>query len=389
MDEPRWTRRTFCGWLAATAGALILGQCAPDEPTPPSATPVPPGPDRLPSPTPWPLHPARFWQPRDSDTVQCRLCFRGCVVPEGRLGFCRNRKNVGGAYFTKVYGRATTLQVDPIEKEPVFHMLPGQRILGIATASCNFRCRGCQNWELSQRSVDELTTEPATPAEIADRAVREGCAVASFTYNEPTVFYEYMADIAAESRARGLRTLCHTNGSMRAEPLRALLSVLDTIVVDLKGFEESYYERVSQAALAPVLATLQEVRRTDTHLEVVHLLIPTLNDDLTVTRRMCAWLAEHVGPDTPLHFLRFFPAYKLQRLPPTPIETLEAAAALAEEEGLRYVYIGNVPGHARNSTYCPACHQQVITRAHFTTLAVNLTAGRCRFCGAAIPGIWQ
>jgi len=387
MDDHRWTRRAFLRWLAAAAGVAALGGCEPDVPPPAPATT--PSPTRWPSPTPWPLHPARYYRPLDDGSVQCQLCFRGCVVKEGRLGFCRNRKNVGGEYFTKVYGRAAAIQVDPIEKEPAFHVLPGQRILCTATASCNFRCRGCQNWELSQRSVDELTSEPAAPAQIADRAVREGCAAVSFTYNEPTVFYEYMADIAAAARARGLRALFHTNGAMRAEPLRALLEVMDAVVVDLKGFDETFYERVSQAALAPVLSTLREVRQTDTHLEVVHLLIPTLNDDLTVTRRMCAWLAQHVGPDTPLHLLRFWPAYKLQRLPPTPVETLEAAAAIAEEEGLRYVYIGNVPGHERNSTYCPACGQRVITRAHFCTVAVDIEAGQCRFCGEPISGTWE
>ncbi len=388
MTTPGWTRRAFIQWLAATVGALVVGQCTPAE-SPRSPMPVLPDAGRAPAPTPWPLHPARFWQPLADGSVQCWLCFRGCVVPEGHLGFCRNRKNVGGAYFTRVYGRATAIQVDPIEKEPLFHMLPGQRILGVATASCNFRCRGCQNWELSQRSVDEVISEPATPAQLAERAIQEGCVAISFTYNEPTVFYEYMADTAREARLRGLRTLCHTNGAMRPAPLRALLPVLDAIVVDLKGFEEAYYARVSQAALAPVLDTLQEIHQAGTHLEVVHLLIPTLNDDPAITRRMCAWLVEHVGPDTPLHFLRFFPAYKLQRLPPTPLETLEAAAALAEAEGLRYVYIGNVPGHARNSTYCPTCHQRVITRAHLATVSMDLADGRCRFCGTVIPGLWQ
>jgi pyruvate formate lyase activating enzyme len=379
MHDHHWTRRAFLKWLAAAAGVAALSGCEPDAiPVPattPSPTRWPPGTGRIASPTPWPLHPARFWRPLDDGSVQCQLCFRNCVVREGRLGFCRNRKNVGGEYYTKVYSRAAGIQADPIEKEPAFHMLPGQRILCTATASCNFRCRGCQNWEISQRSVGELISESAAPAQVVDRAVQEGCAAVSFTYNEPTVFYEYMADIAAQAKAQGLRAL--------------FLEMMDAIVVDLKGFDETFYERVSQAALAPVLATLQEVRKTDTHLEVVHLLIPTLNDGRGVTRRMCAWLAQHVGPDTPLHFLRFWPAYKLQRLPPTPIETLETAAAIAEEEGMRYVYIGNMPGHKRNSTTCPACRQRVIHRVHFHTLSVDLEAGKCRFCGEEIPGIWE
>ncbi|MGC8874313.1 MAG: AmmeMemoRadiSam system radical SAM enzyme [Chloroflexia bacterium] len=338
---------------------------------------------------PPPSHELRFHRRLAEQAVQCQVCFRTCVLLPGQLGHCHNVKNVEGRAFSLVHSRPCVLQVDPIEKEPVFHMLPGSRIFCTGTASCNFHCKYCQNWEFAQRTLWEVEAIEATPAKVVARALEAGCRAVSFTYNDPIVFYDYMLDILEEARAAGMRTLCHTNGSLEREALRALLQRLDAIVVDLKGFSESFYRQVCGAELAPVLRALEEIGRSGTHLEVVHLLVPRYNDHPAETRRMCRWIASTLGADTPLHFLRFFPSYRLQRLPPTPVETLEQAAQVALEEGLRYVYIGNLPGHPRNSTYCPSCGRIVIERIQFAVYAVEIEQGRCRFCGTPIPGIWE
>jgi len=335
------------------------------------------------------LHEARYYVSLDKNAVQCQLCFRQCVVAENELGFCRNKKNVGGKYYTRVYAKPCALQVDPIEKEPSFHTLPGGTIFCTGTASCNNRCKHCHNWHMSQRSVDETVNYFAPPSKVVELAMRARCDAVSFTYNEPTVFYEQMFDTARLARESGLKALFHTNGSISAEPLFALLEHMDAVTVDLKAFTAEFYEQVSESELEPVLETLQNIKRAGKHLEIVNLVIPTLNDDLDDIRRMCVWIRENLGDEVPLHFTRFSPAYKLTSLPPTPIETLEAAARIADEEGLQYVYVGNVPGHERNSTFCPQCGERIIHRVHFSVLSLDVEDGKCRFCGHQIPGIWS
>ncbi len=365
------------------AGLGFLGGCGLREETTPTPTHARPTPT-LPPPT----HEARFYTRLENGSVACGVCWRRCVVAPGKLGFCANKKNVDGTYYSLVYGRPAALQVDPIEKEPAFHMLPGTLIFCTGTASCNNRCKFCQNWHLSQQTLWDLRTYDAPPAAIVAMAQDEGCGAVSFTYNEPTVFYEYMYDIAALAKGAGLRSLFHTNGGMNREPMLALLEIMDAVTVDLKAFTEKFYREVSESSLAPVLRTLEVIRGAGKHLEIVNLVIPTLNDNLDDIRSMCAWIKANLGDDVPLHFTRFFPAYKLQRLPPTPVETLEAAAQIADAEGLKFVYIGNVPGHPRNSTYCPRCGETVIARVHFAVLKMALADGKCAACGQPIPGIW-
>jgi pyruvate formate lyase activating enzyme len=316
------------------------------------------------------------------------MCFRTCTVPENGLGFCRNKKNVGGKYYTRVYAKPCALQIDPIEKEPSFHMLPGGTIFCTGTASCNNRCKHCHNWHMSQKSVDETINYFAPPSKVVELAMRADCDAVSFTYNEPTVFYEQMFDTARLAKEQGLRTLFHTNGSMNPEPLFALLEHMDAVTVDLKAFTAEFYQQVSSSELWPVLRTLENIRKAGKHLEIVNLVIPTKNDDLGDIRRMCVWIKETLGDQVPLHFTRFSPAYRLTNLPPTPVETLEQAASIADEEGLQYVYVGNVPGHERNSTFCPQCGERIISRMHFSVVSVDLEHGKCRFCGHEIPGIW-
>jgi pyruvate formate lyase activating enzyme len=317
------------------------------------------------------------------------MCFRRCTVPEGGRGFCRNKVNVGGHYYTLVYSRPSALQIDPIEKEPHFHMWPGATIFCTGTASCNNRCKFCQNWHLSQMSFEEIGHVVISPVETVALAQERGCDAVSFTYNEPTVFYEHMFDVARLAKRAGMGTLFHTNGGMNEEPLAALLEHMDAVTVDLKAFTSKFYRDVSSSELEPVLRTLQQIHDSSAHLEIVNLMVTTLNDDMGDVRRMCRWICDTLSDEVPLHFTRFHPAYKLTSLPPTPIETLESAAQVADGEGLQYVYIGNVPGHERNSTFCPACGEKVIERTHFAVLSLDVVGGRCRFCEHVIPGIWR
>ncbi|KPL16688.1 MAG: hypothetical protein AMJ93_15550 [Anaerolineae bacterium SM23_84] len=332
---------------------------------------------------------AMHYRRLDDGRVQCQVCFRQCIVSDGRLGFCNNKKNIGGAYYSLIYGQPCALQVDPIEKEPAFHMLPGTRIFCVGTASCNSRCKFCQNWEMSQRTLWETVNYRATPDEVIEQAKASGCGGISFTYNEPIAFYEYMYDIASMAKAQGLRALCHTNGTMLAASLQQLLVQLDAITVDLKAFVSDFYRQVCSLELAPVLRTLERVAQAGVHLEIVNLIIPKLNDNPEDIRSMCTWIVETLGIEVPLHFIRFWPSYKMQHLPPTPVETLEDAVAIADEVGLHYVYLGNVPGHSRNSTFCPACKERIIHRLHFTVVANDVVDGKCGFCGYPIAGVWD
>ncbi len=335
-------------------------------------------------------HPARYYTRLEGKAVRCDLCFRQCRIAAGNSGFCRNRVNDGGSLYTTVYGRPSAVNVEPTEKEPMHHFLPGSNMLCIGTASCNFRCQFCHNWHLSQHSVDEVTRRFAlTPAEAVRLAQRRGVPSISFTYNEPTVFYEYMYDVAEEAQAAGVRIIFHSNGGMRPEPLKDILQYTDAVTMDLKGFRDEYYQRLCEARLDPVLESLKIVRQEGVWLEIVNLVLPGYNDDTEELQSMCRWIRAELGPDVPLHFSRFSPAYKMTHLTPTPVATLEGCRDIAHEEGIRYVSIGNVPGHRDNSSFCPQCGELIIERFHFSVGAVNLDDGRCTFCDTPIPGIWE
>ena len=361
-------------------------------PKPTLTAEAPPTPTATPAATALPaldLHEARYYDRLDGNRVQCQVCFRRCIVPEGERGFCRNKVNDGGRYYSLVYGRPSALQIDPIEKEPHFHMWPGATIFCTGTAGCNNRCKFCHNWHLSQKSFEEIEHVDITPAETVLLAREMSCDAVSFTYNEPTVFYEHMFDVAELARRDGMGTLFHTNGGMNEEPLAALLPHMDAVTVDLKAFTSGFYRNVSSSELEPVLRTLQQIHHSDAHLEIVNLMVTTLNDDLADVRRMCRWIRDTLSDEVPLHFTRFHPAHKLTSLPPTPIETLESAAQIADQAGLQFVYLGNVPGHWRNSTFCPACGEKIIGRMHFAVTSLDVVAGKCRFCDHEIPGLWR
>ena len=329
-----------------------------------------------------------YFTPLPGGDVRCDLCPRHCRVGPGQRGLCRVRENRGGQYFSLVYGNPCALHPDPIEKKPFFHVLPGTTAYSVATAGCNFHCKFCQNWEISQAAPEELFNHDVPPDALVQRARDAKARSVAYTYVEPTVFFEYMLDSARAARAAGFRNVCHSNGFIGAAPLQALVPVLDAANIDLKAFSEAFYRDYCQGALAPVLATLTALRRAGVHLEITNLVIPTLNDDPAHIRDMCLWVRRELGPETPLHFSRFYPLYKLKNLPPTPVTILEQARAAALTAGLEYVYIGNVPGHEAEHTYCPRCKRVIIERSGFIIRGIHLKGGKCGACGKPIPGIW-
>lgn len=332
---------------------------------------------------------ASYWREVGGQNVKCELCFRNCVIPPGKRGFCGVRENKRGELYTLVYGLPCALQIDPIEKEPLLHVLPGSRIFCMSTVGCSQRCFFCHNWHISQALPEEVPKVPLPPSEAVKIAQRRRCVGVSFTYVEPTVFFEYMLDVAKEFKAAKMRAFLHTCGAINLEPLSVLLRYLDAVVVDLKAFTDEFFRRAAPGGnLSHVLSVLKAIKQAGVWLEVVNLVIPGYNDDLRDIEKMCLWIKKNLSPEVPLHFSRFFPEHKMRHVPPTPIRTLEAAREVALSVGLRFVSIGNVPGHPANSTHCPKCGKVVIKRHHFAVLDVNLRKGKCKFCDRPIPGIW-
>jgi len=331
---------------------------------------------------------ARYYQKLPGKLVQCKLCPRECVVPPGDRGYCRVRENRGGTYYSLVHSRVVAAHIDPVEKKPFFHFLPGSLALSVATAGCNVNCKFCQNWEISQARPEELRSIKLPPRELAARAKENGCPLLAYTYSEPTVFNEYVVDAAEAGHAVGLRSVVVSNGFIQQEPLKKLCQSVDAIKTDVKAFSEKYYREVVRGELKPVLDTLVTVRKHARWSEIVYLVVPTLNDSDAEFRDLARWIKSELGPDMPIHFTRFHPLYLLRNLPPTPVETLERAKAVADAEGLQYVYIGNVPGHPGENTYCPKCRRLLIERAGFTIRQLHVRKGQCEYCHQAIPGVW-
>ncbi len=327
--------------------------------------------------------------PHDPRLVRCLLCSHGCSIFPGERGRCRARMNVDGQLRSLVYGRPLAVHLDPIEKKPFYHFLPGAAAFSLGTAGCPFRCRFCQNWEISQARPEDHAAAYVPPGEVVAAASTRKAPVVAFTYNEATVFTEYFTDIAREGRTRGLRSVLVSCGFMREEPLREMCEVLHAIKIDLKGYSPAFYRDVCGAELAPVLRSIRQVAKRGVHLEIVNLVVPTLNDSGTMLRELADWVVGEAGPDVPVHFTRFHPDYQLRNLPPTPVSTLERARETGMERGLRFAYVGNVPGHPGNHTYCPGCGKVVIGRKGFFVVENHLAKGRCRFCRRAIPGVWS
>jgi len=319
--------------------------------------------------------------------VQCELCPTECVLEDYQVGGCRTRINRGGALYSLVYGKPCAVAVDPIEKKPFFHFLPGSRAFSIATAGCVLSCKFCQNWQISQASPEETDNRNLPPEDVVRQAVFYNCRSITYTYTEPAVFFEYMLDTAKIAAQLRLKNTMHSCGYIKETPLREISKYLDAADIDLKAFTEDFYSRICGGRLRPVLDALVVLRERGVWLEITNLVIPTLNDDIRRIKEMCGWIVKNLGPDVPLHFSRFFPNYRLKDLPPTPLETIRDARKTALDAGLRYVYTGNVPDGAEN-TNCPKCGKTLVAREGFSIRQNDISGGRCRHCGTAIAGIW-
>lgn len=344
--------------------------------------------------------------------VQCKVCPNECLLEPGDRSRCRNRVNRDGTLYTLAYGNPCSLGIDPIEKKPLFHFLPGTPIFSFAASGCGFRCLNCQNWQISQSKPEETkdaSGEPLRlnrellaefsqsdynraslfPEDAVAQAERAGCPSIAYTYSEPTAWYEYMLETARLARAQKIRNAWITCGYIQADALRELCRYVDAANVNLKSFSEEIYAKLNSGKLQPVLDTLVALKQAGVWFEVTNLIVPTYTDCPEMIGPMCRWLVDHLGTDWPLHFSRFHPAHKLLHLPPTPIEMLLEARQIARAAGLRYVYIGNVQEVAdAATTSCPGCRKPVIERYGFTVTSTNLSAGKCRGCGTAISGVW-
>jgi len=321
-------------------------------------------------------------------SIQCELGPTECVLEEYQIGGCRTRINKDGTLYSLVYGKPCSVAIDPIEKKPFFHFLPGTTAFSIATAGCVLGCKFCQNWQISQANPEEVDHQDLAPGDVVRQALFYQCRTITYTYTEPTVFYEYMYDIAQIARQYGVRNTMHSCGYINEKPLRALAKNLDAADVDLKAFTEDFYSRICGGRLKPVLDSLVVLKEEGVWLEITNLVIPTLNDDMSRIREMCAWIAKELGPDVPLHLSRFFPYYKLKNLPPTPLATLTLARKTAMDAGLKYVYIGNIRSEAEN-TYCPKCKKVLLERIGYMVQQNNIADSRCRFCSTKIAGVWS
>ncbi|MBN1294032.1 MAG: AmmeMemoRadiSam system radical SAM enzyme [Candidatus Latescibacteria bacterium] len=332
---------------------------------------------------------ARFYEKINDNLVQCLVCPRECVIPDGKRGYCGTRENRGGTLYTVVYGRVVSAVSDPIEKKPFFHVLPGTKAFSIATAGCNMTCKFCQNWTLSQSKPEELRSQPMTPEQVAETAFASRTKSIAYTYNEPTVFTEFVYDCAVAGKNTGIHSVVISNGYINPEPVERLGEVLTAYKVDLKAFSDTFYRDITGGDLQSVLNTIKLLKKLDVWVEIVHLTIPTLNDDSRDLTAMADWLTGEVGTDIPVHFTRFHPMYRLTNLPVTPVSTLERARNILMEKGMKFVYIGNVPGHPAESTYCPNCGKKLIERGYGWSVGdVYLKEGACVFCGTPIPGVW-
>ena len=332
---------------------------------------------------------AQFYEKLPHKKIKCKLCPRECVIDDRERGYCGARENRGGTYYTLVHSRVVSAHIDPIEKKPFFHFLPGAMAFSLATAGCNVNCKMCQNWEISQVRPEQVRATYLAPRDVAQIAKQNECRAIAYTYSEPVIFYEYMMDTAEAGRAAGVKSAVVTGGYIHQEPLRKLCERVDAIKVDLKGFSQKFYTEVVNGELKPVLEALVTMRRQGMWTEIVYLVVPTLNDADADFQGVVRWVRAELGQDVPLHFTRFHPEYLLKNLPVTPLKTLERAKAIADAEGLHYAYIGNVPGHPAENTYCPKCRRAVVEREGFTISSIHLRDGKCQYCRQPIAGVWQ
>ncbi len=329
---------------------------------------------------------ARYYRKLEGGGIECELCPRHCRVTDLERGYCGVRENRGDTYHTLVYGLPCAFNIDPIEKKPLYHFYPGTTALSLATAGCNVNCKFCQNWEISQSRPEQTNNLDIPPASIVDVCKSRRIPTIAYTYSEPVIYYEYMYDTAELGREDGIKSVMITGGYIEEKPLADLIRQLDAIKVDLKSIREDYYRDIVGGELKPILDRLIQIKTAGIWLELVYLVVPTLNDTDAEFRDLARWVKKYLGADIPIHFSRFHPQYLLRDLPVTPQRTLERALGICQAEGLQFVYLGNVPGHHAESTYCPKCGQILIQRRGYRIVQNNLNGNRCNECNREIPG---
>lgn len=330
-----------------------------------------------------------MFQEETARGIMCRICPNECVLKEGELSKCNNRKVHDSKLFTLAYGNPCSVNVDPVEKKPLYHFLPGSRAFSIATAGCNLVCLNCQNWTISQTSPDKTRNIDLMPQNVVEECLKNSCSSIAYTYSEPVTFYEYVFETASLARKSGIKNIFKSNGYINPEPLKKMCSVIDAANIDLKAFSESTYLKLTGGKLQPVLDSLKIFRDNGVWLEITNLIVPDWTDNLDDIQAMCKWLSSNGFKDTPLHFSRFYPLHKLEQLPPTPVETLNAANKIATGEGLRYVYTGNAPGNEISNTICPSCNTTLVVRLGYRIPSNVIAGGKCNKCGTKIEGVWN
>ncbi len=332
----------------------------------------------------------QWWHTAESGKIVCTLCPRACHIPAGSRGFCFVRANIDGRLALTTYGRSSGFCIDPIEKKPLSHFLPGTPVLSLGTAGCNLGCKFCQNWDISKsREMDTVASE-ASPQAIVDTAIRTGCRSIAFTYNDPVIWAEYAIDIAKVARRHGIKTVAVTAGYISPDARREFFAHMDAANVDLKAFTETFYRKQCQTELAPVLETIEYLHKeTSVWQELTNLMIPGENDSPEETKAMCGWIVEHIGDEVPIHFTAFHPDFKMLDKSRTPHETLIAARQIAIDAGIKYAYVGNVHDSRNESTYCPGCGTMVIERDWHELGRYHMDGNRCASCGTTIAGVFD
>ncbi len=326
-----------------------------------------------------------------NDKVICGICPNRCVLAPGDRSVCRSKVNLHGKLYSLTYGNPCAINTDPIEKKPLFHFKPKTQTFSLATTGCNFRCLNCQNWEISQARPAEVAAyvRELFPADVIQAAQKSRAQSIAYTYSEPITFFEYMIDTARIAREGGLHNVWVSNAYINLKPLVELCRVLDAATLNIKSYDDDIYRKLNGGRLKPVLNTFRTLHEQDIHFELINLVVPGYTDQEQMIKAMCDWILENIGPDHPLHFIRFFPRYKLDRLPPTPVSTLSRYRELALQQGIRYVYVGNVARHDGNHTYCHNCKKLLIERQGYFIPTYNLEGDHCKFCNTRIPGVWH
>lgn len=321
--------------------------------------------------------------------VKCLICPNECTVKLNELSECRNRQNIDSKLYTIAYGNPCAIHVDPVEKKPLYHFLPSSRAFSIATAGCNLACLNCQNWTISQFNPKETQNYDLMPEMVVNKCIESKCESIAYTYSEPITFYEYTYDTSVIAKKNGIKNILVSAGYINKDPLRKLSKVIDAANIDLKSFSESIYLNLNGGKLEPILNTLKILREENVWLEITNLVIPSWTDNFDMIKKMCDWLYDNNLDDAPLHFSRFHPMYKLKQLPATSFSALKRAYDIAIKAGIKYVYIGNVPGKDMQNTYCPNCKEMVIGRRGFKIISNNIVNSKCNNCEAVVNGVWN